>query len=37
MVAAEPAKASSVVALKPNTDHWEKKEIPMQAPRMAPP
>ena len=33
MVAADPAKASSAVALKPKTDHWEKKKIPMQAPR----
>src|SRR5271154_5154890 len=37
IVAAEPAKASSAVALKPKTDHWEKKEIPMQAPKIAPP
>ena len=37
IVAADPAKASNAVALKPKTDHWEKKKIPMQAPKIAPP
>jgi hypothetical protein len=37
MVAADPAQASSAVALKPKVDHWERKEIPMQAPKIAPP
>jgi hypothetical protein len=37
MVTADPAKASNAVALKPKIDHWEKKKIPMQAPKTAPP
>ena len=37
MVAAEPAKASSAVALKPRNDHWERKVIPRAAPKVAPP
>src|ERR1700678_2822153 len=37
MVAAEPAKASMAVALKPRIDHWERKVIPRDAPKVAPP
>jgi hypothetical protein len=37
MVTADPIKAKSAIPLKPKTDHWEKKKIPMQAPKTAPP